>query len=146
MTKVIAFSGIHNTGKTTAINTLRDFLIQEGKLVMVLQESARLFHKFLHSDPMMLQSSVNKMELSRLDYLHSLKSQNIFDYIIVDRTPKDNIAYTKFLQQTGKLDPDFLSADTDVCPYDTIIFYTTPIHESLWSEEELLRDILLETI
>lgn len=121
-------------------------LTQKQRSVMILEEIAPLFKNYLHKDPMLLQSYINKMELCRIDYLQALKHQNIFDVILVDRTPKDNIAYTRFLQEKGKLDPDFLTAETDECPYDCIILYKSPMKSSSREDEELLRDILWKTI
>ena len=146
MTKVIAFSGVHNTGKTAAIKAAKDLLLKKRKCVMVLEESTPLFIKYLNTDRWMMQSSINKMELCRTKYVQALKEQNIFDYILVDRTPKDNIGYTKYLQQEGKLDPDFLMMDTNECPYDTIIFYTTPVFKMFQKKAKPLKKTLLETL
>lgn len=146
MTKVIAFAWIHGTGKTVAVETLKEKLLTQNFTVFVLQESAPFFKKYMQKDPMLFQSYINKMEICRMEYLLSLKANNLFDYILVNRTPKDNIAYTKFLQKSWAIDPDFLSADTDDCPYDKIIFYSTPIEAGAWEEEIMLTTELKEAI
>lgn len=146
MTKIIAFSGVHNTGKTAAIKAMKNLLLKQGKCVLVLEECTHLFVKYVNDDQRMMQSSINKMELCRMKYVQELKDQEIFDYILIDRTPKDNVGYTKYFQQTGKLDPDFLVMDTDECPYDLIIFYTTPVFQIFQEKAKMLEKILLETL
>ena len=146
MTEVIAFSGVHNTGKSTCIEKVRDELIKQNKAVLVLEEIARLFFLPQRNNPDKMQTSINKVENAKLDYLIALTKLQVFDVILVDRTFKDHIAYSKYYQSQGQMDQKSELQDRAECPYDKIIFFQEGIRDSKYwdpSADKALSAILL---
>lgn len=136
MTEVIAFSGVHNTGKSTCIERIRDGLIQQNKTVVVLEEIPRLFFVQQRNDPTKMQEAINKVEHAKLNHLIELIKLQVFDAILVDRTFKDHIAYSKWYQTQGQMDQQAEIIDRDDCPYDKIIFFQEGIKNSkYWNPE-----------
>jgi hypothetical protein len=99
MTKVIAFSGVHNTGKSFALEKIQTQCEKEGQLVFVMRETARMLLPLLGVDQARMQKEMNRVELERIKYLQNLKNLGTFDKILVDRTLRDNIGYTAFLKE-----------------------------------------------
>jgi molybdopterin-guanine dinucleotide biosynthesis protein len=73
MTEVIAFSGVHNTGKSFALEKIRTQCEQEGQLIFVMKETARMLLPLLGVDQARMQQGMNRIELERIQYLQKLK-------------------------------------------------------------------------
>ncbi len=94
--KIIVFSGITNTGKSTAIRDLEIKFLKKGKTVKIYGERSRTYldtHNRETIDIYKLQKFISNGEKERLLELESYKRENKYDYILVDRTIVDSMVF-----------------------------------------------------
>jgi hypothetical protein len=137
--KIIAFSGNSNTGKTTAIHFLRDFLLARNPEVRIqlFQESAReyiLAHGGGGIDNMHdFERYIFQCETKRIAELIEAKEKQSYDYAFIDRTTLDCFIYSYRNLVHGDLEViDYTHGSTALLAqskevYDHVVFFTTPI-------------------
>gem|GEM_PF-3506853 len=94
--KIIVFSGITNTGKSTAIHNLETQILKAGKTVKIYGEHARIYldiHGRETIDIYKLQEFISNGEKERLLELESYKKEDKYDYVLVDRTVVDSMVF-----------------------------------------------------
>ena len=82
-------------------------------------------------DMALFQEKISSQEYIRAHHL--LKQKDLYDVILVDRTYMDNLAYYVFNVLQGKISGQTRISTPDVEPYDSILFFDTPIKET-WTE------------
>ncbi len=137
--KIIAFSGNSNTGKTTAIHFLRDFLLARNPelRIQLFHESAREYieaHGGWGIDDMHdFERYVFQCETKRIQELQDAKEKQRYDYAFIDRTTLDCFIYSYWNLVHGDLEViDYTHGSTNLLAqskevYDHVVFFTTPI-------------------
>lgn len=144
--KIIAFTGVANTGKTTALEVMEKILKKDHPELRykILGENAMKYisqHGWHTVDRNALQNRNGREEQKRLDTLLARRQQKKYDVVIVDRTYVDGVIYTmrntllelnvsnevyitdrKYIQLSKKL-------------YDTVIYFHTPILQDMIMQE-----------
>lgn len=139
MTKVIAFSGNSNTGKTSAIHFLHDSFIKKdpSKKIKIFHETAREYidtHgggeiKDVHA----FECFIIEQEIHRLREIQQIKKNNTYDLVFIDRTSLDPIIYSYRNLINGNINRiDYVDNYQEVLTlsqsiYDHVVFFTTPI-------------------
>jgi thymidylate kinase len=100
--KIVAFSGLANTGKTTVIKRIADYLLQRKKSVLVLNETARKYYAYKNNRGI-FQSKIAIDEQERLIFLENLKknNHNVVDFVLCDRTCYDQYVYIEYDRSLG---------------------------------------------
>ncbi len=138
MTKIIAFSGNSNTGKTSAINYLKDHYgtLHPELKIHLLGETAREYielHNWVVDDVHAFEEYIIAREQERLAELKSIKENNTYDLVFIDRTSLDAIIYSYRNLINGDLHRIDYVQDYDPILklskslYDNVVFFTTPI-------------------
>lgn len=150
-TKVIAFSGIWNTWKTTIIWKLsEDFSLMWFK-VKVFDEIARSLYHILESEWLYkFQIAINDWEINRLEEIKKTIKEWIYDIVLIDRTTIDNRAFYEINKMTyWRNNWDSFSRYHENI-YDLVIFFNSQIkstenqHFLQYNNSQL--DILLESV
>ena len=95
--RVIAFAGVSCTGKSTMVREIAQSLVAKDHTVLVLPEIARQYMHY--TDKPTFQAAIASEETCRLSTI--MKMRNSVDYIIVDRTCYDQLAYLEYDRQMG---------------------------------------------
>lgn len=140
--KVIVFSWVGNTGKTSAIDLLRSSFLEKdpNARILVLHETAIEYISkiWLESvDRKKMQAHIAQTEKERIDFLVEMKRIDHYDYVLVDRTYVDGLLYTYWnvlLWHSADMnyyitDKDYKKISKDL--YDHIIFFSQPIKPDL---------------
>lgn len=94
--KVVAFTGAHGTGKTTAVYQMAHRLKMEnpGKEVGVVMETARRCPLGFLSDGRQIIDEASQRWIFAAQILAELEAAQRYDLVVSDRTVCDCIAYT----------------------------------------------------
>jgi len=99
VTKVISFTGVHNTGKTTLRNAVYDELQRRGKNAQIFEFSVTEVSKKCAVDCGVIQSGESRRQLQEailsewFETLVSYTESGVYDYIVCDRCPIDFMIY-----------------------------------------------------
>lgn len=136
--KVIAFSGNSNTGKSTAIQFLYDYMQKHSpdKKVLLMNESARTYidqQGGVVDDVDAFQLYVYQQETKRLKRLQELRKSGEYDLVLIDRTAWDGMIYSYWNMMNGTMgairfsDHPYNGLAISKKLYDHVVFFTTPI-------------------
>jgi len=130
--KIIAFSGLSRTGKTTAVNELAIKYKSEWNSVLIYPEVAQIYlDKHDTVDKYEFQKFIVEEEKKRLIELKRRKKLNDVDVILIDRTILDLFVYSYWRTIKGYInDWSFLSnmdwfINNSKELYDEIYFFDT---------------------
>lgn len=137
--KWIAFSWIQNTGKSTIIKAVYNFLTNEWYTVFVIWEVARKLDPRKNFE--LFQDNIMTFELERVQLLwpsYDMKNDPRLSHIVYlfDRTFLDNLCYREFAAEQGKcskLPPEDQMNFVKSIPlnwYDKVFLFDTTIHDS----------------
>jgi len=130
--EIIVFSGITNTGKSTAIRDLETQILKAGKTVKIYDERSRIYldsHSRKNIDIYKLQKFILEWEKERLQELEFYKKEKKFDYILVDRTATDGMVFIYWalinwtLKNAELLDDSHSIIEKSREIYDKIIYF-----------------------
>lgn len=158
--RVIAFSWVWNTGKTSAMSTIQEAIRfkNTNARVMILPETAMEYIMKVglqNVDRDAMQAYISEKEKNRLLDLKKWKDEDAYDYVIVDRTYMDGIVYTYWnilLWYPVNMnvyinDNEYRALSKEV--YDHIVFFSQPIIPDLLFQDynsEHFVSIFSETI
>lgn len=132
--KVIAFSWLWNTGKTTVVKTLSNFLKEKWYTVFTFCEVARKINKDNWDQ---YQDDISLLEIEKaICLIPSVNQRNINDKVvyIFDRTFLDNICYRRFNHQIWKCSygpraeiEEIIEKMIPTDLYDKVFLFDTPL-------------------
>lgn len=139
MTKIIAFSGNSNTGKSTAIHMLYEQFSARypHKKIKIFDETARKYIDahgwWAIADVHDFETFIINEETKRLQELQEIRLHKSYDMVFIDRTGLDAIIYSYWNLINGNISridyvPDYhtvLAQGREL--YDHVVFFTTPI-------------------
>lgn len=100
MTTIIAYTGVQGSGKSTAIDKLRNNL--PGKVIVIEEVARSLGIKLDHESSIAIQTQIWHKQLTMEMNAQSYTS----DWILCDRTLLDNLMYLRHLCATQNLPLD----------------------------------------
>lgn len=151
MTKIIALSWPGNTGKTTLKKRIVSELSSQWWQILSFDESARWVADDIGTDNMALfQTAIAKKEAERVDLMHTIATDWLFDLILCDRTWIENWAYAIYNMQHWIIDQPvtFVPCNID---YDAVFYFDTPIKQTTTKEfthynNKELNDLIYEIV
>ena len=132
--KLIAFTGVPNTGKTTIISELEKIFSRNWYQVKVYDElSSRIYGLMPNrynnfQDYTYYQEALYHLECARLLEILKDKKERKYDYIFIDRTWYDQHIFSEWLLSINKcryIDKRDLWIDTDL--YHHVVLFKNPI-------------------
>jgi nicotinamide riboside kinase len=144
MTKVIAFSGTHSTGKSTLVKTLQEKLSALNISSIVIKEQARRVAK--QGYPINQYTTFDTQARILASYIVSIQDARRFgtDFIIIDRHVADQVAYSlASLVMKAELKSEILNACMAIRHYFDVTFFVPCDHEVL-PEFDGVRDVDLD--
>lgn len=141
--KIIVFSGVTNTGKSTAIRDLEIQILKLGKTVKIYDERARIYldsHSRKNIDIYKFQKFILEWEKERLLELENYKKEEKFDYVLIDRTVVDSMVFIYWalinwtLENGELLDDSYTIIEKSRGIYDKIIYFKEMIKSDSRSE------------
>lgn len=94
--KIIAYSGAHGTGKTTAVYELASNLKKRGMNVGIILETARKCPIPVFSNVCAMPSVEAQQWIFTRQIQEEIEASSYYDVVVTDRTVVDCIAYTRY--------------------------------------------------
>lgn len=150
--KIIAFSWLTNTGKSTEINwdKIRDSIANEiendGRRCLVYNETARDLFELLPNesneiqDLTVFQTAIRAKEQARLVELQNRKDAGGDYTVLVDRPYNDSVLFNKYnriIWLSDLQDWHFVDYSQDI--YDLVVLFTEPYKDN-WRLEQYNND------
>lgn len=159
--KSIVFSGGCFSGKTTAINYLKNYLESQGKIVGVSEECMRPFYKegetidSIRSDFERYLNFEIDMIKEKIKVDTELINSNNFDYVLIDRSLTDSLFYytfyvdkSKFTKEHWKTYSDFYKElDSEInkfCKLYDVIIQFKPLDYTKCNDDKFRPKNLVE--
>jgi len=132
---IIAFSGSSRTGKSTAIQTMKELFEKQGKRVKIFGETAQIYidnHPGPIEDRYAFEHFIMDEEIKRLYEMQEIKTTQQYDIALADRTFLDAFVYIYRAIIHGHIkNPDLLAHAKELAfskeLYDVVVFFDTMI-------------------